>query len=118
MRNSTTVTTFSSKTLICKEQSYFLCKDKQKLRGSSWVLHVIKCKLSIKAPTCLFFRKIDVDDMIDLGEMTLGQGHDITTHFNVTSTPCALYVWISYVPFLKPYGPDTKCHVDDMTLVE
>lgn len=39
-----------------------------------------------------FFRKIDVDDMIDLGEMTLGQGHDITTHFNVTSTPCALYV--------------------------
>lgn len=39
-----------------------------------------------------FFGKIDVDDMIDLGEMILGQGHDITTHFNVTSTPCALYV--------------------------
>lgn len=30
------------------------------------------------------------------------------------SNPCAIYIWISYVSFLKPYEPDTKCHVDDV----
>lgn len=52
---------FSSRILICKEQSYILWKDD---KNSEVLLGATCNKMQV------------VDDLIDLDEMTLGQGHD------------------------------------------
>lgn len=39
-------------------------------------MQVVRKELILPAPKSLLFEKCHVDDVIDLGQMTLGQGHD------------------------------------------